>query len=764
MNTAEFLNHIREQKGYNGQIAYVRTIPETKARHAETEKPLSEVVRDKLENAALLPLYSHQAQAVNHAMCGKNVMVATSSASGKTLCYNIPVMEEMAASKVATALYLYPAKALAQDQLRGINRLFAPEVLEKYEIGIYDGDTPYAERGQVRKQARLILSNPDMLHYGILPNHKVWSRFLRNLKYVVVDEAHVYKGVFGSNVANVLRRLRRVCGLYGANPQFICSSATISESARLAENLTGLPFELVDDDGSPHGEKEFVFWNPPIIDDKMGTRRSANTEASSLLTELISEGIRTLVFAKSRKLTELIYTYSRDALKKISAPLASKIMPYRAGYLPKDRRKIEKDLFEGKLLGAVATNALELGIDIGGLDATILTGYPGSIASTYQQAGRSGRRGHSSLSFLIGLDNPLDQFLMRNPSFLFEKNAEEAIIDAENEYILYSHLVTAAWEHPLTEYDSKFFGGDFALKLEELERRGFIRKKGLRWYLTPDITDPSREINIRSASGQPYRLIDEATEEVIETVEEDTAFFMVHPGAVYLHQGETYLVTKLDIEAHVAYLSKEKLDYYTQVNDLTDIKVKKVLKHKKAGSVSIFLGEVDVTIYVPSYKKKSQTTESIISHEPLDLPPMSFHTIAVWFDAPPKALCELADKSLDVQGGLHALEHALIGILPVFASCDRNDIGGVSTTMHPDTGGAAVFIYDAHPGGVGIAKKGYEIIGKLWSATLDVIKACPCAEGCPSCIHSPKCGNNNEPLDKKAALVLLERTLSGGGV
>lgn len=764
MNTGKFLSYIKAHKSYKEQIAHVEVIPKAQACFGEVAKLLSDATEEKLESLGLLPLYLHQAQAVSCALCGKNVMVATSSASGKTLCYHIPVMEEMLASKTAAALYLYPTKALAQDQLRGVNKLFTPEPLKEYEIGIYDGDTPYIERGQIRKQARLIITNPDMLHYGVLPNHKLWSRFFRNLRYVVVDEAHVYKGVFGSNVANVLRRLRRVCGLYGANPQFICSSATISESIKLAENLTGLPFELVDDDGSPHGEKEFVFWNPPVIDDKMGIRRSANTEALFLLTELISEGVRTLVFAKTRKLTELIYTYARDALKKISVPLAGKIMPYRAGYLPKDRRKIEKDLFEGRLLGAVATNALELGIDIGGLDAVILTGYPGSISSTYQQAGRSGRRGHSSLSFLIGLDNPLDQYLMRNPSFLFEKNAEEALIDNENEFILYSHLVTAAWEHPLTEYDAKYFGVGFKQKLETLERRGLIRKKGYRWYLCPDITEPAGEINIRSASGKPYRLVDEKTEELIETVEEDTAFFAVHPGAVYLHQGETYLVKDLDIEAHVAYLSKEKLDYYTQVKDLTDIKVEKVIKRKSLGQINVFLGEVYVTINVTSYKKKSQITESIISQEPLDLPPMSFNTIALWFDAPPKMLCELADKKLDARGGLHALEHASIGILPVFASCDRNDIGGVSTTLHPDTGGAVVFIYDAHPGGVGIAKKGYEIIGRLLEATLDVVQSCPCAEGCPSCIQSPKCGNNNEPLDKKAARVLLERMLSAGGV
>ncbi|MBN2186838.1 MAG: DUF1998 domain-containing protein, partial [Dehalococcoidia bacterium] len=649
------------------------------------------------------------------------------------------------------ALYLFPTKALAQDQLRSLRQLALPELLSEEAIAVFDGDTPQNQRAVIKRQARIVLTNPDMLHLGILPNHRSWSKLLRHLKYVVVDEAHVYRGVFGSHVANVLRRLRRLCAYYDSSPQFICCSATIANPKEHAQNLTGLPFNAVIKDGSPHGEKYFSFWNPPVLDEAKSSRRSSNSEAAFLLTELIQKSIRSLVFARTRKLTELIYIYSRS---RLSPSLAQLIKPYRAGYLPEERRQIEYQFFKGHLLGLVATTALELGIDIGDLEATVLTGYPGSIASAWQQAGRSGRSTHSSLSFLIAQDNPLDQYLMHHPDFFFGKNFDNALINPDNPYILKPHLLCAAWEEPLDDKDKEIFSLVFDAALAELEQEGKIRKRRERWYPSPISAYPAQDVNIRATSGQ-YAIIDISQGSVLETVEASVAFFQIHPGAIYLHQGESYIITELDLVRHIALAKPIYSDYYTQAKDLTDIQVVKIVQVKDCHGVKVYFGDVDVTTTVMGFKKKRQSTEEVIGEEPLDLPPQSFPTKALWFDLPQKAVDRIAEGGLDFHGGLHACEHAAIGILPLFALCDRNDIGGVSTPFHPDTGKAQIFIYDAYSGGIGIAEKGFEIISELWQATLNLIKECPCQDGCPSCIQSPKCGNNNQPLDKEAALVLL---------
>jgi DEAD/DEAH box helicase domain-containing protein len=595
-----------------------------------------------------------------------------------------------------------------------------------------------------------------MLHLGILPNHQSWSRFFRNLKYIVIDETHIYRGVFGSHVANVLRRLRRLCSTYGSNPQFICCSATIANPQDHAQNIVGSPFDSVVEDGSPHGRKYFTFWNPPVIDEAKTTRRSSNSEAAFLFGELVQKEIRSLTFASTRKLTELIYIYTREQLPPA---LRNKISPYRAGYLPEDRRRIERQFFDGELLGLVATTALELGINIGDLDATVLTGYPGSIASAWQQAGRSGRSTHSSLSFLIAQENPLDQYLMRNPDFFFGKNFDNAIINPNNPYILKPHLICAAWEKALEEEDAEFFGETSAL-LAELEQEGRLRKREERYYPSPPITYPAQDINIRTASGQSYAIIDDRDGCLLETVEACVAFFQVHPGAIYLHQGESYLIKELDLTRHIAWAEPKPVDYYTQTMEIDDIRVMKMLQNKECDKVNVYFGDVDVTNIVVGFKRKRQFTEEVISEEPLDLPSQNFPTKALWFDLPQKAIDRIADAGLDFHGGLHACEHAAIGILPLFALCDRNDIGGVSTSFHPDTARAQIFIYDAHPGGIGITEKGFEMITELWQATLKTVQECPCAEGCPSCVQSPKCGNNNQPLDKEAAIVLLEELVA----
>ena len=752
MDAAAFLHGLISSPGYEQQVVHIQHILSQDASFGELSKPLKPALRERLESLGISALYSHQVQALNAICTGKNVIVATPSASGKTLCYHLATLEAILDDKDSRALYIFPTKALAQDQLRGLKEIACPKLLSEESIAAFDGDTPQAERASIRKQARVVLTNPDMLHFGILPNHQSWSKLLHKLRYVVLDEAHVYRGIFGSHVANVLRRLRRLCAFHGSSPQFICCSATIANPKEHAENLTGLPFDEIVEDGSSRGEKYFAFWNPPVVDEAKSTRRSSNSEAAFLLSQLIQDDIRTLAFARTRKLTELIYIYAQEQLPP---SLAHLISPYRAGYLPEDRRRIEHQLFDGHLLGVVATTALELGIDIGDLEATVLTGYPGSISSAWQQAGRSGRSGGSSLSFLIAQDNPLDQYLMRHPEYFFGQNFDNALINPANPYVLKPHLLCAAWEKPVDDSDKEFFGGAVDAMLAELEQEGRLRRQQVKWYLSAVVAYPAQNVNIRTTSRENYAVIDASQGCLLETVEASVAFFQIYPGAIYLHQGEAYIVTELDLVRHVALAEPTSVAYYTQAKDITDIRVVEVTAEKNYGART-YLGDVDVTTTVVSFRKKRQYTEEVIGEEPLDLPSQSFPTKALWFDLPQRATDRIVHAGLDFHGGLHACEHAAIGILPLFALCDRNDIGGVSTPFHPDTGKAQIFIYDAYPGGIGIAEKGFEIMPELWQATLKVVEECPCRGGCPSCIQSPKCGNNNQPLDKKAALILLQ--------
>jgi DEAD/DEAH box helicase domain-containing protein len=466
-----------------------------------------------------------------------------------------------------------------------------------------------------------------------------------------------------------------------------------------------------------------------------------------------------MTFVRTRRLAELIYVYTRDQLQPTHPIVAKRIAPYRASYLPEDRRRIERDLFEGNLLGITTTNAMELGVDVGNLDATIMNGYPGSIASSWQQAGRSGRRGERSLSVLVALNNPLDQYLMNHPETFFGKTNEAARISPSNPYVLKPHLLCAAYESPLTLDDTKYFGPDLLWYADELIEDEFMHSRLGRWHLRPEITYPSQQVNIRSASSEFYTLVEESSGVILETVSEDTAFMQLHPGAIYLHQGEPYLITDLDLESHTAYAKLTDAPYYTEVRDFTETRVLNVFKHKKAGTTTAYLGEVNVSIHVVGFKRKAHYTDDVLGEEYIQLPPQSFDTISLWFDVPPDTLRLIHDEKLDLAGGLHAVEHAAIGLLPLFALCDRNDIGGISTPLHPDTGKPQVFIHDGHPGGVGVAERGYEIIEELWQATYDVISGCPCEAGCPSCVHSPKCGNNNQPLDKEVAKLLLSAFL-----
>jgi DEAD/DEAH box helicase domain-containing protein len=769
MKTTDFIHHLKSQRFYKGQIAHVERIPARKARHRSLKKPLPPLLQKALKKVGAGKLYTHQAQAINAVHEGHNVVVATSTASGKTLCYNLPVLETIVTDWRAKALYLFPTKALAQDQLRSLRELTRHN-LRDVHFGTYDGDTPRSARARLRKSASIILTNPDMLSLGILPNHTLWASFFKNLKFVVIDEAHVYRGVFGSHVACVIRRLRRLCQHYGSSPQFICCSATIANPGDHVDRLTGVSAIVVDDDGSPTGSKDFVLWNPPFVDLNRTARRSANSEATSLFVEMVKQGIRNITFTRARRVAELILRYARQALAKQAPQLISLIRSYRAGYLPRERREIERELFSGQLLGVTATNALELGVDVGSLDATILVGYPGTIASTWQQAGRAGRGVRHSLAVLIGLDNPLDQFFMRHPQELFGRSHEHALINPGNVYILEKHLPCAAHEMPLSNQrgphsldDEALFGPGFVETMIGLERKGILEYRNGRWYYM-GFHYPAEKVNIRSISAGSIRLLNEAEGyRALEEIELTTAFSRAHPGAIYLHQGESYLVTDLDWEMGLAYLRPVEVNYYTLPRQINDVSIIRSLRHQRLPATTVYLGQVRVTEQVIGYKRVQQFTETTLAVEYLDLPAQSFETVALWFDVPPDIVQRVLCRRLDFHGGLHAVEHATIGILPLFAMCDRLDIGGLSTPDHPDTGQAQVFIYDAFPGGVGIAEKGFELMAELWKATLETISECPCEFGCPSCIQSPKCGNNNEPLDKEAAVLILRGLLERCG-
>jgi DEAD/DEAH box helicase domain-containing protein len=759
VNADRFLERLRKQDSYSGQIVHIERIAARKAEYAPLEPPLPEALREALSAQGIEKFYSHQAEAIDLARQGFHTIVTTPTASGKSLCYNAPVLESLLLERKARALYLFPTKALAQDQLGKIRNLgLGADIV----AATYDGDTPRDERGPIKRTAQLVITNPDMLHMGVLPYHTSWGVFLRNLRFVVLDEAHVYRGVFGAHVANILRRLRRVAELYGARPQFLASTATIANASELFATLTGLDAEVVKGDGAPSGRRHFVFWNPPVYDTATGARKSTNAEATGLFTTLVGEGVRTIAFARARKQAELLLAYARRSFESTATKetLKDKIISYRAGYTPAQRREIERRLFEGELTGVTATNALELGVDIGGVDATILTGYPGTVASTWQQAGRAGRRQSDALSVLVAADNPLDQFLMRRPDYFFEKEAEHAALDPTNKHILGGHLLCAAYEAPLEDSDEGLFGGPKARHvMKRLVEEDVLASRGERLHYTGNVY-PAGLVNIRSASSEHYVIRDDSRGgAALGTVEEARAFETLHPGAVYLHLGESYVVEELDTDERVARVRPSKASYFTEPKTDSWIQILETHGSKEFGSSVTYFGEVRVTTQVTGFRQKQLFSDEVLGTFDLELPELHFETEAVWFPVSVDTVQALGVAGLDLAGGVHALEHAGISLLPLFALCDRNDIGGVSTPYHPQVGAPAVFVHDGHPGGVGIAECGFRFIFEWLTATRNLIEGCPCEDGCPSCIQSPKCGNNNQPLDKKAALEILKRLL-----
>lgn len=754
----EFVQYLKSKRDYCQQIAHVEHIPARAARYARLKRPLPAALQRAVHKAGADKLYVHQAQAINAIRDGQHVIVATSTASGKTLVYNVPVLESIMGDGRSRAFYLFPTKALAQDQLRSLRQL-TRHALRNSRFGTYDGDTPRGSRRRLRQSASIILTNPDMLHIGILPNHSLWSKFLANLKYIVIDEAHVYRGIFGSQVACVLRRLMRLCRFYGSSPQFIFCSATIANPAEHAQRLANVSTTVIQEDGSPQATREFVFWNPPFVDTARSARRSANVEATALFVEMVRHGIRNITFTKARKVAELILLYAQGILAKDAPELAPLIRSYRAGYRPELRRDIEHALFSGQLLGVTATSALELGVDVGHLDATVLVGYPGTIASTWQQAGRAGRGVREALNVLVGLDNPLDQYFMRHPEALFGRSPENALIAPDNVYILLKHLPCAAYEKPLTSEDEELFGPGFAEAMVQLERRLALEYRNDRWFYQ-GIGYPAEKVSLRSISADKFAILDESQNyQLMEELEETTALRRVYPGAIYLHQGESYLITRLDLDMGIAYASPVDVDYYTEPREVNEVNILQTWQRKKMPASNACFGKLSVIQQVIGYRRLQQFSDTVLSIEPLDMPAQSFTTMGLWFDVPPDVVRKVERRGLDLAGGLHAVEHASIGILPLFAMCDRLDIAGLSTPLHEDTGRAQVFIYDALPGGVGITEKGFDLLPELWKATLTAIRECPCQEGCPSCVQSPKCGNNNEPLDKRAAILILQLLL-----
>jgi len=732
------------------EVAYSGLEPARTARVEALPDDLDPRVASSLLGTGVTALYRHQAEAWEAARRGENVVVTTGTASGKSLAFNLPVLDAIARDPKSRALYLYPTKALAQDQARALARL----QLKGLKPAIYDGDTPAEARWQVRKWSNLVLTNPDMLHVGVLPHHDRWGDVLHNLRFVVVDEAHVYRGVFGSHVANVLRRLRRLARVYDARPQFLLASATIANPGELAEALTGERATVVDRDSSAKAEREVVIWNPPLLDPELGQRASALGEASRLLSQLTTRGLRTICFAKSRKAAELVHRFT---VERVDTATAQRLAPYRAGYTPEQRRAIERRLVEGDLLGVTATDALELGIDIGLLDCAISVGFPGTVASLRQQWGRAGRRA-TGLAVLVASEDALDQFFAREPEALLSRRVEAAILDHANPRILDPHVLAAAFEAPLDEADAETLGQEAlrrAAELPELERTsaGFVWKG--RDY-------PAARISLRSGDLEAFTVVESETGSLLGLVERDRAYSTVHQGAVYLHLGEQYLVESLDLDGRVALVSPASVDWYTQAKRETETTIEAVERAETTRGVELHFGRVSVLEQVVGYARKSIRDGSTIDVVPMLLPETTFETEGIWF-SPDPGLLEGLEQMPKLLGTLHAAEHTLIALLPLWAMCDRWDIGGLSTNVHHQTGEPTIFVYDGHAGGVGIAARGFDRFESWVEDTVRLLQRCPCTAGCPSCVQSPKCGNLNEPLDKAGARTLLERMLRGSG-
>ena len=769
MDIEAFLNEIRSSPDYADQIVHVREVAARGARFGAPARPLPPPVEAMLSARGIERLYSHQAQALDLLREGKNALVVTGTASGKSLCYIIPIIEMLLADPEDRALLLFPTKALCQDQFKGFAAALEAAALKGVLAGVYDGDTPSTTRRKVRDQASVVFTNPDMLHAALLPQHGRWSQFLARLKLVVIDELHVYSGIFGSNAANLLRRFLRICRHYGSDPQLVACSATIGNPKELAEAITGKQMSLVEEDGSPRGKRTYVFWNPPRVRVReWRSRRSANVEAHELMAMLIQRGAPTITFSKAKMTAEMIYRYVCEKLAETAPHLVKKVSPYRGGYLPEERRDIERRLFAGELLGVSATRALELGIDVGGLEASLLVGYPGTLASFLQQSGRAGRKEREALVVLVGLDTSVNQYIMSHPDYIFERAVEQGVIDGDNPFVITGHLRCATHELPLPEAEGKTFGPHAEMVLRLLEENLKVKRIGDQWYHAAAET-PQHEISLRDYADKNVIIQEVDSGLVLGEVNKFDAPPILHPEAIYMHLGETYRVLDLDLEKNIATVKKVEVDYYTQPIGGTDVHhVDHCLREEPFGTGTAYWGEVTAYFRTQAYEKIHFYSLDALSVHPLELPTFVLETMAFWIVPPEALMAKVREAGLDVHSGLRGIGYATRMLLPLFLTCDTLDfshsIGSVNSAWN------AIFIYERYPLGLGFTEKAYGLLPELMPAVLDNIRSCTCEEGCPCCIGKPlrqyttwnvERGEASIP-SKKSALMILEGLLGDG--
>jgi DEAD/DEAH box helicase domain-containing protein len=792
MDVAAFLNRVRSCSFYDGQIEHVEVLPERTGRFASPEQPLPTELTEMLAARGVEQLYSHQVKTLELARAGRDVVVVTGTASGKTLCYNLPILETCLTDPEARALYLFPTKALAQDQLKGLHELLTDheQLVERIVPGVFDGDTPPAQRRRIKAEANLVLSNPDMLHASILPYHAKWGRFFSELRYIVIDEVHTYRGILGANVGCVLRRLDRICEHYGARPIVLAASATIANPGELTSALIGRDVEVVDEDGSPRGRKHFVMWNPTPLGKDSLARRSANDDAVDLMVAAINDGAQSLAFTRTRQAAELIHRYVKDALVASHSPHADKVRAYRGGYLPIERRQIEQDLFSGKLRAVATTNALELGVDIGSLDVALLVNYPGTIASAWQQAGRSGRRHDESLAVLLAGNDPVDQYLLRHPDYFFAQSPEHAVVDPENPYVLARHLKSAAFELPLSEEGALRFGRIAAEIVQLLTDVEDLAEVGGNFYFTGS-RNPAIGVSLRHMSDNTFSIVLRSPElvagdpppagrapshrngtqhEVIANVDAISAPELVYPEAVYLHNGATYFVRELDLEGKVAYVERHEMDYYTQAVLESSVRItqEKTNSQAAAPQAALAYGEVDVTWQTVAFKKIKFETRENVGFGPVDIPEQTLSTTAMWFTPEAEVRAQMKAEKLRPSEGLVGLRNLAVVALPMIAMCDSRDLGGVVDSKN--LGRSTMILYDRYPGGLGYSEKGFHLVDQLLTVCHEMVSQCECEEGCPSCIglpnlrpaiHSDPDLTRGYPMPNKAATCRLLELLLG---
>ena len=747
-DVAEFVHSLKGQRRFSTQVVHHEFLPPRPARYAEPRVSLDPRLEAVLRSQGIRRLYVHQAEALERVDRGEHVAVATPTASGKTLTYTLPVFKALLANPSTRALYLFPLKALEQDQHKVV-RAWIQGLGAREEVlsAIYDGDTPAHRRRKVRESIpQIIITNPDMLHLSLLPYHAQWKGLFENLRFVVIDELHTYRGIFGSHIVQVLRRLRRVCSHYGSAPQFVVLSATVANPGEFAGRLTGLSFSVIEENGAPASGRHFLFMNPT---------ESPYTLATHLFREAVNSGLKTIAFTQARKITELMHTW----LMQEDPRLARRISSYRAGFLPEERREIERKLLTGEMEGVISTSALEMGIDIGGLDVCILVGYPGTIIRTWQRGGRVGRGDRESLIVLVAQPDALDQYFMRHPRRFFESRFEKAVVDPSNGVVVRGHLGCAAAEIPLrAEGDLYDMRGELAPLVAEMERDGLLLRSagGEQWY-SPR-RRPHAEVDIRAA-GEAYTILEEGSNRVVGKTSGARTFSECHEGAIYLHKANHYLVTRLDLERRNVYVRPVQVPYYTRARSETETEILSTHRSRPVGNFLVRQGRLRVTERVVGYEKRRISGQDLLSVHPLSLPPMVFETVGIWMEMEDFVREGVQRAGLHFMGGIHAAEHAIIALFPLFALCDRDDVGGISIPMHPQLGKAAIFVYDGYPEGVGLAERAYEVIEELLEAALSAVEGCGCEEGCPGCIHSPKCGSGNKPLDKGAAILILRALL-----